>query len=81
MAADFATWNSEHCGECIQLTSATTAIYARVIDQCGSISGYSTHFDLDPTSFDALFGKDGVQAGHGIVQWSIVSSSMCKGVL
>jgi hypothetical protein len=81
MAADFATWNSVHCGECIKLTSSSSSVYSRVVDQCGPITGFNTHFDLDPVSFQALFGDAGIDAGHGIVEWTVVSSSECKGNL
>lgn len=78
MAADFISWNSQQCGECIQLTNGNNQIYSRVVDGCGKITSQQTHFDLDPVSFNVLFGNTGILDGHGYVEWNIVDSSLCK---
>lgn len=78
MAADFISWNSQQCGECIQLTNGNNQIYSRIVDGCGKITSEQTHFDLDPISFNILFGNAGILDGHGYVVWEKVDSSLCQ---
>jgi len=79
-----AGWNNPTCGQCIKVTDAVTknSVFLTVIDQCGPApDGSAAHFDIAPPAFDQLFGPAGKQAGHGKVDWSVVSSSSCKGNL
>ena len=79
MAASYINWNSNRCGECIKLSSALTSVFVRVIDHCELVGEQTTHFDLDPVSYQNLLGSEGMSAGHAVVEWSIVDSSKCKG--
>ena len=78
-AASFATWDSSSCGLCAKVVYPATGsyVYATVIDQCGSISGYDTHFDLDPTTFSSLMG--GLTLGHAVAVWEFVGYENCFG--
>jgi len=64
-AASFITWNSPECGGCWTLSNPQNGntVSVTVIDGCGSVPGYSAHFDLAPEAFAAL-GGSGVADGH-----------------
>lgn len=70
-AANFISWNSPQCGACWRLTSQQTgqSVSITVIDGCGSVGGYSAHFDIAPEAF-AQLGGSGVADGHVIVSYS-----------
>jgi hypothetical protein len=72
-------WNHPNCGACVRVTSSTTTIYLTIIDQV--VSERSTHFDIAPEAFKELFGDQGMNDGHGYVDWEMTSSSNCKGNL
>jgi hypothetical protein len=70
-AASFITWNSPQCGTCWTITNPQTSksVSVTAIDGCGSVPGYSAHFDLAPEAFTAL-GGTGVADGHLVVTYS-----------
>jgi len=70
-AASFITWNSVECGGCWTLSNIATgnSVNVHVIDGCGSVGGYTAHFDVAPEAFQAL-GGSGTADGHVEVTYS-----------
>ncbi|TPX72643.1 hypothetical protein SpCBS45565_g00403 [Spizellomyces sp. 'palustris'] len=80
MAASFIQWNNPQCGQCIRVTNVASgkSVQMTVIDGCGPIAGYNTHFDMAPEAFNEIDNGAGYRDGHMVVTYEKVGDSPCR---